>query len=314
MTEKASPKIKSDIFFVRYLLNSFYHLTASITISVTRWSNLCNTIVAVAMSPEGASGKRKGTDNQKTRRPVKKQKGSATDTKDSPSSEGTREQNLSDSQDSVDDEDDVGIAGPSSRPQVAQESWKNNLHKLGVRQALEQAQRQVGVNQQVEGTPYRYTDDSDPTIGVHPDPTVRKRRNARWGKTLAAFISSDSCLNEKGWRGVRPIGSGGYGMVGLWSRTIKEGNGDEEEEEEEEDDNDKENDEEDDEEEEEDDDDNDEERTGTGKKGKNKGKGKSDGSQTSESKPTKKGKGKERERKPKEVSKSDRVFKCVCMM
>ena len=270
------------------------------------------------MSPEGASGKRKGTDNQKTRRPVKKQKGSATDTKDSPSSEGTREQNLSDSQDSVGDEDDVGIAGPSSRPQVAQESWKNNLHNLGVRQALEQAQRQVGVNQQVEGTPYRYTDDSDPTIGVHPDPTVRKRRNARWGKTLAAFISSDSCLNEKGWRGVRPIGSGGYGMVGLWSRTIKEGNGDEEEEEveeeeeeEEEEDDDEENDEE---EEEEDDDDDDEERTGTGKKGKNKGKGKSDGSQTSESKPTKKGKGKERERKPKEVSKSDRVPKCVCMM
>ena len=268
------------------------------------------------MSSKGAFGKRKGTNDQRTRRPVKKHKGNATDTEGSPSSEGTQAQSLPDFQDSVDDADDVRVPGPSNRPQIAQESWRNNLHNLGVRQALEQAQRQVGVNQQVEGTTYRYTDDSDPTIGVHPDPTVRKRRNARWGKTLAAFISSRSCLDEKGWRGLRPLGSGGFGMVGLWSRTIKEGDGEEEEEEEEDlEDYEEEGEEEDDEENNEEDEEDDEERAGTGKKGKNKGKGKSAGSQKSESKSTKgKEKEKEKERKPKEVSKSDRVSKCVWMV
>ena len=286
------------------------------------------------MSPGDASGKRKRTDNQSKRRRVKNHKDNSAETEESSSSEGTGAQSLSDFEDSVVNEDDESVAGPSSRPQVVQQSWKSNLHNLGVRQALEQAQRRVGVIQDVGGTTYRYTDNSDPTVGAHPDPAVRKRRIDRWGETLAAFISSGSCLDEKGWRGVRPLGHGGFGMVGLWSRTIKEKDGDEEQEEEEEEDDDDDDDDEEEEdledyeeggEEEEDDDEGkkgdgeeeeeeDGERAGTGKKSKDKGKGTSAGLYKNESESRKKGKEKEKERKPKEVSTSDRVFNSISMV
>lgn len=63
--------------------------------------------------------------------------------------------------------------------------------------------------------------DAMPGESTLGEPTEQQVKT--WGLEAARFISSEAGLGTGQWRGVKPLGQGSFGIVGLWEMVNRSG-------------------------------------------------------------------------------------------
>ena len=165
------------------------------------------------MASADSQGKRKGRDdgddqNDESRKKQSKGEGNPS-RNDSPEQQQSQGEDPSESEDWSDVNTENGDQG-----------WRDNIHDFGFPAIFDKTYGKVGIRVRDQEYIYLSPGPDNPLVGVHPDSSVHKDRVEKWSEELAEFIGSDSCLDEEGWKGVRPLGYGGFGKVGLWSREV----------------------------------------------------------------------------------------------
>ena len=159
--------------------------------------------MASAVSQNKRKGREDG-DDQDDESPKKQSKGEGNPSRNSPP-----EQHPSESEDWSD-----------ANTENLDQGWRPQIHDFGFPAIFDKSYRRVGIRLRDQEYVYFNPGPGNPLVGVHPDSGVHKERVEKWSEELAEFIASDSCLDEEGWEGVRPLGYGGFGKVGLWSREV----------------------------------------------------------------------------------------------
>ena len=160
-----------------------------------------------AMASANSHCKRKGRDDegdQHDESPKKQAKSEGNSSKKSPP-----KQQQSGGEDPSESDDEDG-----------DQDWREKIHDFGFPAIFDKAYERVGIRVRDQQYIYNSPGPGNPLVGAHPDAEVHKDRVEKWSEELAEFIGSDACLDEEGWEGVRPLGYGGYGKVGLWSREV----------------------------------------------------------------------------------------------
>ena len=170
-------------------------------------------IPAGAMASADSQYKRKGRDDgddQNDESPKKQSKGEGNTSRNNPpEQQQTEEEDPNESEDWSDMNTERGDQG-----------WRDEIHNFGFPAIFDKAYGRVGIRVRDREYIYINPGPGNPLVGVHPDSEVHKDRVERWSEELAEFIASDSCLEDEGWQGVQPLGYGGFGKVGLWSREV----------------------------------------------------------------------------------------------